>query len=355
MLVYLFLVASPILISPFVRGYYKTRIDDDPRAKRTFLFWCGLILFLVIALRHRDLGSVDSTNYYNNWIKMSVMPKSYLPAFLELSDFESGYLITVWILSRVFPDPQMLFVLTGILFSTAVCRTVYKNSEDPVLSMVMYISLGLYTFMVQGLRQAIAMSICFFAIEFCKKRKIIPFALLMALAFAFHRTSLIFSIVYFLYGLKFDRKTKLIIPALALVLFMLSPLLVRYGNEFLDRDYELVETSGAIIATAIYVIIIAVAYMFLSEKNCDENTTFFIFLTVIGLAFYMTRHFGMQMMDRISFYFMIGQVMVLPAVIKRFERNSRHLINTAVCILCILLFMYRLNTSFGIEYMFFWE
>lgn len=355
MLVYLLLAVSPLLISLLVGGYYQTNVDDNPRAKRTFLFWCGLILFLVTALRHNSLGSVDSGNYYNHWIRTCQMPWEELLLTLEVSDFEPGYNITVWVLSRIFPDPQFLFVLTGILFSTSVCRAVYKNSEDSVLSMIMYISLGLYTFMLQGLRQAVAISICLFALEFCKKRKAIPFAFLMLLAFLFHRTSIIFSIVYFVYGLKFDHKTKLIMPGVAALLFLLSPTLVRYGNEFLDRDYGAVETSGAVIATAIYFIIIAVAYIFLNEDNCDENTTFFVFITVIGTAFYLSRFAGMQIMDRISFYFMIGQIMVLPTVIRLFDSRSRYLIKFSVCVLCILLFMYRLNTSFSTEYMFFWE
>ena len=352
---YLFLVASPILLMPIVSGYYKVRVDDDPKAKKTFLFWCGLILFLIIALRHKDLGSVDSANYYDNWIRMREMSVAYLPNFLEESDMESGYLLSVWLLSRVFPNPQFVFVFSGLVFSFAVCRVIYLNSEDSMLSMVMYICLGLYTFMIQGLRQSIAISICLLAIESCKKRKLIRFLLLIFIAFLFHRTCVIFLLVYPFYGLKFDLKSKAIMLASAVVLILLSPTFIRYGNDFLDKEYTTVATSGALIATAVYFIIIAVAFFFLNEKNTDQNTVFFAFITVVGAALYAARYIGAQVMDRISFYFLIGQSILLPAVIAKFDEKSRQMIKTAVCILCTLLFIYRLNTSYGTEYIFFWQ
>jgi hypothetical protein len=283
------------------------------------------------------------------------MPYASLQEFMDVSDMESGYLFTVWCLSRVFPSAQYLFVLTGLLFSFAICRTVYLNSENVMVSMIMCICLGLYNFMIQGLRQAIAMSICMLAIEACKKRKLFKFLLLILLAFIFHRTCLVFLPVYFLYGLKFDFKVKFGMVATAGVLLALSPVIVTYGNAFLDRDYVTAVESGAVVAMLIYIIVLATAFIFLNEKNTDKKDTLFISIAVLGLAFYSMRYIGTQALERISFYFLIGQAIVLPTVIGKFEPRSRKIINMAVCALSIALFVYRLNSTYGIEYMFFWE
>jgi len=352
---YLFLAASPILLVPIVSGCYRSSIDDNRKAKRTYLVLCGIILFLMIALRHYSLGSADSTNYYNNWIRLSTMPYQYLQDFMKISDMEPGYLFVVWCLSRVFPSAQYLFVLTGLLFSVAICRTVYLNSENVMVSMIMCICLGMYTFMLQGLRQAIAMSICMLAIEACKRRKLFKFLILILLAFLFHRTCIIFLPVYFLYGLKFDFKVKLGMVATAGVLLALSPVIVTYGNAFLDRDYVATVESGAVVAMLIHIIVLVTAFIFLNEKNTNKNDTLFISIAVLGMAFYSMRYIGSQALERISFYFLIGQAIVLPAVIGKFEPRSRKIINMAVCILSIALFVYRLDASYGMEYMFFWE
>ena len=352
---YLFLAASPILLAPIASGIYKTPIDKSDKTKKIYLVACGIILFLMIALRDKGLGSGDSLAYYNNWIKLSGMSFSDLKDFMRLSDMESGYLLTVWCLSRVFPSAQYLFVLTGLLFSTSICITIYRNSKDVMLSMVMCICLGLYTFMIQGLRQAIAMSICLFAIESCKNRKILQFLILVLIASLFHRSSLVFLVLYLFYGFKFNGKTKIVMSVVAGALLALSPVIVTYGNEFLDREYFDTVESGAVIAMLTYAIIVAVAFIFLNEKNTDKNNTFFIFITVLGMSFYAMRYIEAQVMERISFYFLIGQAIVLPTVIGKFDSMSRDVINFLVCVLSIALFIYRLNTSYGLEYMFFWE
>lgn len=352
---YLFLAASPILLAPIVSGIYKTPIDKSDKTKKTYLIACGIILFLMIALRDKGLGSGDSTAYYNNWVKLSGISFSALQDFMKLSDMESGYLFSVWCLSRIFPSAQYVFVLTGLLFSVSICRTIYRNSEDSMLSMEICICLGLYTFMIQGLRQAIAISICLFAIECCKNRKLLRFLALILLAYLFHRSSLVFLPVYFLYGFKFNVKTKIGMVMFAGVLLIFSPVLVMYGNQLMDREYFDTVDSGAVVAMLIYIIILFTAFVFLNEKNTDRDKTFFIFMTVLGVSFYIMRYIGAQAMERISYYFLIGQAIVLPTVVGKFDSTSRAIINYVVCFLSIALFIYRLNSSYGLEYMFFWE
>ena len=352
---FLFIAVSPIGVMFIVQSYYKTTINSSKKVKKVYLFWCGLILFLMTALRNKSLGSVDATNYYNNWIKLRESSFEQLKLFIDKSDMESGYLFTVWCISHIIYEPQFLFVLTGLLFTISICRLIYLNSENVMLSMVMAICLGLYTFMLQGLRQSIAISICLFALEYCKKRKLFPFLFLLAIAFLFHRTVIVFSITYFLYGPTFTNKTKIGAIGLGLGLFLLAPIFVRYGNQFLDRDYVETAASGALIASAIYTIILVAAFLFTNEKNTNQTFTFFVMITIVGAAFYLMRYVGAQVMDRISFNFIIGQCIVLPTVFQQFNKTSRDILLSLVCCICIALFMYRTMYSYATMYLFFWQ
>ena len=153
-----------------------------------------------------------------------------------------------------------------------------------MLGFLMYVTLGLYTFMVQGLRQAIAMSICLFSIEFVKKRKFIPFFLVVFLASTYHKTAIVFAVIYFLYGIKMDFKgyTCGILGAVAAI--GLGPVWVRIANEQFDREYEGIVEEGGFVATAIYLIILFVAIVFGREKKADKNFSFFFYLTSNALA-----------------------------------------------------------------------
>ena len=74
------------------------------------------------------------------------------------------------VLSHSFSGGQWLLIFSGVVFSLSVCLFTYRNSKNPVISLMVFNCLGLFNFMVQGLRQAIAMSICLFAYEQCKKK-----------------------------------------------------------------------------------------------------------------------------------------------------------------------------------------
>lgn len=351
---YIVIALFPVALAPLVKSYYKTSINDNQKAKKAYLFWCGFILFLFIGLRSKGLGSVDSTNYYNNWILLRDADWEKFKIVSE-SDMETGYLFVIFCISKVFYYPQFVFVLSGLLFSVAICKTIYYNSKDVMLSMVLYICLGLYIFMVQGLRQSVAISICLLSINHIKKRKFIPFLLCMVMAFLMHRTSIVFLPMYFLYGFDFSVKTKTWLIVSAVLLAVLSPFTANWANQFLDREYETTAVASAIIASAIYGIIGVLAYLMLNKDNTDKTSTFFIAMLIIGGAFYLSRYLGTQVFDRISFYFIISQTIVLPEIISKFDSKSKTIINVIVILLSVALFLYRIYTSYTIPFEFFWE
>lgn len=355
MFCYLLFAAFPIAVSFVVNLHYENSIKSNDKAKRTFLFWCGIAMFLIIALRNKEVGSTDSENYFNNWVRMSnVSFKSVLP-IAEETNMDIGYLVYVWISSHVFPNGQFAFVFSGLLFTIAVCRFIYKNSEDVLLSFEMFICLGLYSFMVQGLRQAMAMSICLFAIEFCKKRKFIPFVLVVFFASLFHQSAIVFLIVYFIYGFKINVRTGIVAAIASATLIVLSDPIATLGNRIFEREYEGEVETGGFVAVAIYLIILIVAIVFSGKRRKEKDYSFFFFMTMLGAIFYLMRYTGVQAAERISFYFLFGQLIVLPSVISCFDKHVAFIIKCVVMALSFMLFAYRLSGSGLVEYRFFWQ
>lgn len=354
MIFYLSLACFPLLAG----WICNINFQDKPQNfdKKLFLFLCGTFLFLMLALKNNSVGSTDSLNYYNAW--ESVRPLSFgeFVEFQENDPMETGFLFSVWLLSKVFYYPQFIFVCTGAFFTFAVCKFLYNNCDDLVLGFVMYITLGTYTFMSQGMRQACAMSICLLSVEFCKKRKFIPFLLLIVIAYQFHMTSFVFVVVYFIYGLKINYKNLSAVGIGVALLYIFKSKLIAFMNELIDTEYGSTVKSGGLVAVAVYVIIVAVSLIFSDEKlRGDKDYSFFFYLSVLGMFIYMLRYFGTQAAERISFYFLPMQAIILPAVIKNFDLKSRRLILLSVICLCILLFMYRLRGSDLLPYYFFWQ
>lgn len=356
MIPYLIISVMPLMLNFVCRNSINSN-DQTVRQKtiKGYLLVCGLILFFFLALRSRYIGSTDADNYYSNWKLLSLTSFENLKILIKDSKMESGYLYTVWALSHIIKNPQFVFVFSGLLFTVAVCRFIYKNSEDVTLSMTMYITLGLLSFMLQGLRQSIAMSICLFSVEFCKKRKLIPFLLIVILAMQFHTSAIVFLPMYIIYGFTLKAINVLAAGAVSAVLLLASNKLVAIGNEAFDREYGATVDSGGFIATVIYVLILAAAFLFARDKKYDKNFSFFVYMTILGLCFYLMRYVGTLAVERISFYFMFGQIIVLPAVINRLKTNEKQAVKFLVYLLCFALFAYRLRGSDLVPYEFFWQ
>lgn len=355
MTLYVLLAIIPLIIMPIVNTYHKSSINTNDRAKKMFLLCCGVCLFIMIAFRNRYVGSVDSNNYYNNWLLLRQYSFAELKLYLETNPMEDGYLFLVWVLSHIIAEPQFLFVITGLLFAIAVCRFIYKNSEDVQLSFIMFICLGLYVFMAQGLRQALAMSICLFAFEYCKTRKPIRFVLLVLLAMLFHKTAIVFVIVYLMYYLKMNMVNYIAATAAGLVVLVFSSYISQIGNLLFEREYETAVEGGGFVAVLIYIIILCAACIFASQKKKNKNFVMFFYMTFVGFVTYLLRYTSVNAAERISYYFQFGQIILLPSVINNFDKSARLIIKIVVIILSIFLFIYRLSSSNLLDYYFFWQ
>ncbi|MBQ8696172.1 MAG: EpsG family protein [Clostridia bacterium] len=356
MLTYFGYVLSPIIIAFFFNAREgHPHVNATQRTKRDFLIICGVIMFLMIALRSQYIGSEDASRYYANWEEISKTNLSGMEQYVEDSRMEPVFLYTLWVLSRVFIPAQFIFVFSGALFTVAVCRFVYKNSEDVVLSMSMYNTLGLFGFMIQGMRQSIAMSICLFAIEMCKERKLWRFTALILLASLYHRSAIFMLVIYPFFGLRLNMKTCGIVAASCAALVASSGFLIRVGNEMVQANYGNTVESGGLIATLIYVLILFAGFLLSGNKRYEESFSFFVIFTIFGMLLYIMRYFGTQVMERVSFYFMFGQLIVLPGTLRTFDKGWRQWSTLGIMAVCFLLAVYRNAGSALVPYDFFWQ
>ena len=350
---YLCLAVFPVIFGVLYSLGKTTGINSDEKSKKTFLIVVGIAMFLMIALRSKYNGSTDSFNYYYLWREVSKLSIGNLPRYAERSPMESGFVISAGILAQIFPNPQYVFVFSGAFFAISVCRFIYKNCDDVIIGTVMFITLGLYGFMIQGMRQAVAMSICLFAIEWCKKRKFLPFVALVLFATLYHISAMVFLMVYFLYGLKSNGITALGFALFVGLLIAFSDLIIAFGNQLLESEYGVEVESGGMVASAVYILITVAAILVKKRGEENKNYTFYIYFTILGMIFYLMRYFGAQVLERISFYFMFGQIALLPSALNNLPVRERSLMKIITVVLCWALYAYRL-TTFG-DYKFFWQ
>jgi len=292
MIVYLALVLLPIGFKLLTD--HMNRLSE--RQKRiTFCVMSGTLLFLVIGLRHYSVGSTDSEHYYNHWIKFQPYDFQTFKTELASLSLEKGYLLSVWFFSQIFPDPQFIFILSALFFAVTVMRFIYLYSDHDLISYEAFVCLGLYGFMVQGMRQALAMCFCLYAIQYVYRKKPIHFLIMVLLASQFHQTAIAFVIVYAFRYIKVTNLSALIATVVSLIVLLLSPRIVTAANAIFGRGYDTTVDSGGFVATLVYFIVLFIGgYAILVRKSPDPELPLWVWLSLLGCVIYVDRYFGVR-------------------------------------------------------------
>lgn len=356
MVVYLLYVASPLLVY-FLFGLSRNKTNKNRAIfLNTYLFVCGIIMALMIGLRHPLNGSGDTYRYCQNWIQMRGVDYNNLVPTLNKIDFEKGYLIMVWLLTRIFYHPQWLLVLTGIFFAVTICFFVKNSCESSPLALMTFNALGLFAFMVQGLRQSIAMCLCLWALDCLKRKKWVKTILLILLASTFHASALVFFIVFPLSKLKINLKSFVMVLVGATVAVVLLPYLFELVNLWVNDDYGVGQgaESGGVVAILIYVVIIVFGLLF--GNKSEKFFPLYIYLTLVAVICMIMRNTVSTIVERIAHYFAFGQMAVLAHSTKRFsDRTTKVLMCIIIAFLLFGVAIYKTSYSILIPYEFFWN
>lgn len=362
---YLLCVFSPLIVGALQlaltrRPAYTMIGHQSEVQKRRYLIATCFVLFLFVAVRAPSVGSGDGRFYTRNWEAAGRIPFSRISVLFKV-DLEKGYLLTVWLLSHVFHDGQWVFVFQGAIMMYAVGRFLEQNCDSPLIGLLAFTSLGLFNFMVQAVRQSIAISICMLSISLIKKRKLLPFLLTIALAGTFHGSAVAFLPIYFFFGRRFRFLDILRFSAFAALGLLLLPYLFDLMNLAISDSYTVNQGTGfdsgsVTILINLSILLVCMIFRDKTEQGADSaEKEFYLFMMLAFFIVFMLRYVVSGIAIRVSYYYMISQAVLIPASLKRLEKNSQFFTVCAIVILMSLLILHKASYSTLSPYPFFWQ
>lgn len=312
------------------------------------------ILFLIIALLPLALMCMfhsykignDSPVYYALYKSMKTM--SFKDAFFN-KRYETGYMILVWVLTRIFSNPQWLFIVTGLFFITTLGIFIFKFSRSPGLTIILCVEMLILDSWLCINRATIAVGILLIAFTFLVDKKPIKFAITVLIATLFHNSALIFIITYPIvnYYEKFINKGnssfkfELITLAIVLVLFVLFNILLGVFLALFSSSYYATYANspymnGQARISATINSILYFGMLFLPRilggdeiKNCRrsrlDNTLFVIALINLGFTILTNRA---TLLARISQLFLIFAVVQYTETVSLLKNRKLFIIVT---------------------------
>lgn len=323
--------------------------------KKYFVVSASIILFLYAALRAHNL-QIDIpryVDYYEEYAKLS------FDEIMELFDSEQKdpfYYVFSWLFSRIFKNVQWWLAFVALAYIFAVGLIIYKESESPVLSFLAFLSLAYFEFSLSGLRQTLALSLTLLSYFGIKNRKWKQFLILVLLASLFHRSALIFLIVYPIANTKVG-KIHWMLALIVGVIFLVGESSVRSFMEkyLVDTQYEgyIERTVGLSMAGFIIQLVIFVFcyvyYPVVSKKY--EHANILYNLAFIGLLFQLFSSMIAEVF-RISMYFSFFNAILIPMVITAEKDRKIQLMETLGIGLIFIAYMFMTGIP---DYAFFWN
>lgn len=267
-----------ILILTFVMSW----IYIEKKTVNHRSFWIPLILLSTFAgVRNYTVGSDAPT--YTSSFRYNL--SAYNFEFNE--DVEYGFQLFEYSLLNLTHNYFWLFFVSSILTVGCFLIIIKKYSNNYLASVYLYITLGIYSFFFNGLRQGIAVAILALATPYLINKNTRAYLLITAIASMFHISALLIIPFYYLTHVRIKLNYKILISFMtSLLSSRLFIVLFANNNPRYESYTQSSEKSGGYLTLAIYAILMLFLIL-INRIYKVKNPIFDKLLTYysIGIAF----------------------------------------------------------------------
>lgn len=347
MYIYFFVFLLIIILYPIYQRKYK----------KMYLVLILGVITLLFCLRDFSVGT-DTRNYidiYNNNIAENInyIKKEFPSKSLLFS--EPLFFLYCSFLQELGIDGRGFIVVTSIFMIGSMLQFIKKHSDNYLISLFTFVTLGVMPMMLSALRQSIALAIIFYAYTFLFERKSIQYFSLVFLAAGFHVSAYIMIPAYFILPIFRKRKSSIVFLVSTIAgffgvsFFSIIISKLELGKRFVGYlDNNVVRTNPLLI---ILYLAIGLVYIFLNwgyygegKKNSTINHYMFI-LYMVGVSIIIVS-LQNTIISRFAVYYTLGMPILLGNVINRIGKARYRALITLMCI-CIegMFFFYTTPSS----------
>ncbi|MBQ8429663.1 MAG: EpsG family protein [Clostridia bacterium] len=319
--------------------------------KRGMVISAIIPMFLLFVFRYKYIGA--DTIGYVRFFQKEIRGYSWSAIFdVDAMRFEIGFRLYVKIISLFTDNYTVFFLINALIIFGILLRFSFKYTQNAFVFFFLFIALGTYGFFETGLRQALAMVICLLSIDFVKDKKLIPFLLLVLLAYYFHKSALIFMVIYPLSLIKKYDWMLFVYAVLAVVFILGFSAFQDMFNQILGYEYDIEETgNGGIFMMLVFVLLAFSLFMTYDKPKDVEGQSIILQLSLMTVVFWLLRLIS-RTAERISYYYIFGLYAYFSQAIKYDKDKLSSLLKWLLILACLVLFVYR---NLGANYQFFWQ
>lgn len=314
-------------------------------SKKKFSVWIGMaFVLLIMGFQEGVPGDYDEYKY---------MYQTFSPANSTIKEMEYSY---IWVIQNLptFMNFHIFVFFSSLLQCLAMGYLIkkYANNRYQFYGiLVLFFTFSIMMLQMKAMRQAYAIDTILFALILLDKRKYIFSALMLAIAYGFHNSSLI-AIAFYVVLLSLlifqrnkrknrsfvERRKNVIAIVATSALFVVYVMRFHLLNTYIDSillgvevsegyDFYLMQMDETKFIAWWQMLYYLIATYAVTLYICSERAIFKIFMGITLLVGYYVAVFvtGSGNLQRISAYFIIFSIVVLPNTVEFIHKNyGRH-------------------------------
>ena len=259
---------------------------------------------------------------------------------------DSGFYILTKIIGEIHYSTVFYFAVTSAIICFSLFLFIKRYASNKRYAVYFYFTIGLFAFSMAGLRQALAMSICLFAYEAARRRKIIPFLLLVGVAYLLHKSALFFLPAFFVGWVPWKAKYHLVILSVYGLVGLFFHKIYAMVTDWMDYDYVIESTRNGGIFLLILLIIGFLGIVYRKKLlELDKDNLFFLNMHFVVIMLWVFRMFT-RTAERPTFYYLYASVILLDRILSlklegEAEERTRQILVLSSIVFFGLFFLYR--------------
>lgn len=290
----------------------------------------ALLLIGVAGLRYETGGDWDTYamlfREFPDFSRLIGHPKE-----LMAQQVEEGFVLLNAVIKQLGGTVQHLFFVVTAVNLTLITCALQRYTKYPVVALLCYYGILYFQLEMIYIRQATAVALCFFALQYIPARKIWKYMLIIVLACTFHRVAALMIPLYFL----LDRKLPVWVYAAAvgvgaLLMLIGIPWIQKIflavagllGDNYAEKAEYYTDNAlfavgrGLSIGFVLNLAILAVVLYFKDKLDELPYGTIMLNMFALSLLLYYYCFELVEVSNRVRMFFLIGVIALLPMVLE---------------------------------------
>lgn len=310
-----------------------------------------LPVFSLMAFKGHTVGS-DTPNYLYQF--KIIEDEAYYQELYER--IEPGYDLMQKILHSITADPLILLITVALVTCISCYYFFRDNCKYCCTALYFFMALGYFPFIMSGIRQTIAMSICMLAFRFVKEKKLYKFIALILLAMSFHKSAIFFVPAYFLAYQKMKRNRLIMQYGGLLIIFFFAERILMTAEDLVGYNYGVEETGNG---QLFFALVLFITYMAVKRRHililANELNSIHLNINFLSLAMWTVRLVS-RTAERVALYFMPYTMIVLTDSIETMDKSKRTIFRLLFLFVATYLLLHRIGVQEDLnQYKFFFQ